>query len=149
MTMQQLSNPPCQAIRANRWLYAAGISLVIYGIIELADCLTLVAMQAGWVGNPYTTFLPESLTRLMDEQPLVLLPMFAAFTGLRWLAAVGILGNRLWGFWIGLAVTAATIVWLPDLLPMGSIEMLISAFILALLIIGICGEKALVTAAPE
>ena len=134
--------------RQQRWLRAAGIMLLIYGLIEVTDCLTLVLMQLGLIGNLYPPSIFEPFNQLLNDQPILVLPMFFFYTALRLGSGVGVLRNRLWGLWLTLFVSGATIVAVPFLLPLSGFDLLACAAIVSIVLIvyggsqPILGERA-------
>ncbi len=136
------------SVRPNRSIFWAAILLIIYGVIETGDCLTVIAMQLGLVGNVYPTFVFPGLQHLMDAQPIWFLPPFLVFTLLHFWSGVGLWRNRLWGWWMAIFVTAAVIIFTPFLLPMSGGDMLVAIVLIGLLLIGRFGRQTLPGGAP-
>jgi len=133
------------SIRKNRWLLVAGLLLLIYGLVEMLDCATLLWMQWGGIGNLYPPFAFEQINSLLDHHPLWMLPVFAFFTYFRLMAAVGVLRNRLWGFWAAVWVEGITLVFVPFLLPVAGGDALGAVAIITCLLIGYWGQQPIVT----
>ena len=137
----QISNQ--REARPNRYIRWAAILLILYGVIETGDCLTVIAMQWGLVGNYYPAFVFAGLQHLMETQPIWFLPPFLFFTALHLWSGVGLWRNRVWGWWMALFVTAAVVIFTPFLLPMSGGDMLIAIALIGLLLIGRFGRQTL------
>ena len=129
--------------RPNRLIRWAAILLLIYGVIEMGDCLTVVAMQWGLVGNYYPDFVFSGLQHLMETQPIWFLPSFLFFAVLHLWSGVGLWRNLVWGWWMAIFVTGAVIIFVPFLLPMSGGDMLIAILLIGLLLIGRFGHRTL------
>ena len=129
--------------RPNRLIRWAAILLIFYGIVEIVDCLTVIAMQWGIVGNYYPTMVFPGIQNLMETQPIGFLPPFLFFMVLHLWSGVGLWRNRLWGWWMALFVTGAVIVFVPFLLPMSGGDMLAAIVLVGLLLIGRFGRITL------
>jgi hypothetical protein len=81
----------------------------------------------------------------MDHQTIVLFPVFMFFAVGRFLAAVGVLRNRLWGFWLGIFISTITILSAIFFLPLGGIDMLLCLFVVVALLLGFLGNVPLVS----
>lgn len=136
-------------IRRNRWLLAAGLLLLVYGLIEVLDCATLLLMQWGGIGNPYPSLAFQEINDLLNRNPLWLLPVFAFFAYFRLLAAVGILRNRLWGFWVAIWVEGITLVFVPFLLPLAGGDVLGAILIMTCLLIGYLDRRPILSERGE
>ena len=132
-----------QDVRPNRYIYWAAILLLFYGFIETGDCLAVIAMQAGLIGNYYPAFIFPEIQHLMETGPIWFLPSFLFFTLLHLWSGVGLWRNRLWGWWMALFVTGAVIIFVPFLLPMSGGDMLIAIILIGLLLIGRFGRHTL------
>lgn len=135
-------NEPAVSVKP-KFIRAAAVLQLLYGLIEVSDCLTALLMAAGWLANPYPRMLFREVQTLFDQQPIWLLPLFLFYTGLRLTSAVGLWKKRLWGFWLALYVSAATIVMAPFLLPFTTLEMLLNGLLVSLLFIGYFGDRSL------
>ncbi len=129
--------------RADRLYRAAAIMLAIYSLIELSDCITVVLMHFGLVGNYYPEIAFGDINRLFTDRPISLLPLFVFFTSNRIIAAIGLFRQRLWGFWMAIFVCASTIVVAPVLLPLTGGEMIIDGVIVFLLLLAYFGARGL------
>jgi hypothetical protein len=129
--------------RPNRYIRWAAILLLIYGIVETGDCLAVIAMQWGLVGNYYPDFVFPGLQHLMETQPIWFLPPFLFFTVLHLWSGIGLWRNRLWGWWMALIVTGTVLIFVPFLLPMSGGDMLAAILLIGLLLIGRFGRSSL------
>jgi uncharacterized membrane protein (DUF2068 family) len=122
------------------WIRAAAILQALYAAIEVVDCLVAGLMAFGLVTNPYPALLFKDLQPLFDSQPVWLVPLFLFYTALRLTSAVGLWQNRLWGFWLTIFATLATLIMAPLLLPMTAVEMLLNGILMIVLLIGYWGD---------
>jgi hypothetical protein len=133
-------------IRKNKWLYIGAISLMIYAIIEIIDCITFFLIILSVVPNfsvdLYLAF-PE-IKQLFVSQPIYLMPMVLSFTSMRAVATVGLFKNRLWGFWVGILSLTMTMIWDIIIIPIGFFELLGCVFISIVLLIGYFGDKLII-----
>ena len=125
----------------NRPLRWAAILFLLYGAIEITDCAALIGIQAGAIPNLYPQFIFAEVERVMNEQPLLFLPAFLFFMTLHLWAGVGLWRNRLWGWWMGLFVTLAVMIFSPLLLPVSGYDMLVTIPLIGLLFIGRFGRQ--------
>ena len=130
---------PIQTIRSKRLIRIIAVMLAIYSLIEVSDCITLLLMSLGWIGNPYPAMVFTEFNDLLNNHPLWMLPIFLYFTSLRFVSALGLFRQRMWGFWSTVLVCTSTILWAPFLMPLTGLEMLIDAAILFLLLLGYFG----------
>ncbi len=141
MTEQSLPSTAGQHRKQQLLIRIVAFILSAYALIEIGDCITAVLMAFGLIGNPYPTMLFSEMQALFDQQPVWLVPLFLFFTSLRVTASVGLWMNRLWGFWIALFVSVATLILAPFLLPFTSAEMLGNGILIILLLFGFFGNK--------
>jgi hypothetical protein len=132
-------------VKSNRWLLAAGLTMLIYSLIEIGDSLYVFPLQTGWIPNLYPTCVFPEIESLLTQNPILLFPVFAFFAASRCLAAIGVLRNRLWGFWMGLFISAATVIYAVFFLPMGGIDLLLCFFIVTALLLGYFGCTPLIS----
>jgi hypothetical protein len=66
-------------IEENRWLLAAGLTELIYGLGEIGDTLYLLFLQAHLLPNIYPVWSFSEINNLMNIRPIVLFPVFAFF----------------------------------------------------------------------
>ncbi len=132
-------------IRQNGWLLAAGLTMLIYGLGEAGDSLYLLIVQAGLLPYIHLNWTFPEIGKLMDHQTIVLFPVFMFFAAGRFLAAVGVLRNRLWGFWLGIFISTITILSAIFFLPLGGLDMLLSLFVVVALLLGFLGNVPLVS----
>ncbi len=96
-------------VRRNRWLLAASLTQVTYGLGETSDSPYLLLLQARLLPNLYPTWDFLEIDAVMRSRPAALFPVFAFFAIGRLLASRGVLHNRLWGFCLCIFVSAATV----------------------------------------
>ena len=99
-------------IRDNRYLLSAGISFLIYTIIEVTDCIFLLLIVLKLAPNLYLNIgiiIPVTL-QILTNQPIFFLPFFGSFTLMRIMSTIGILRNFLWGFYIGVISLILTMI---------------------------------------
>ncbi|MBN1438760.1 MAG: hypothetical protein JW929_05045 [Anaerolineales bacterium] len=77
----------------------------------------------------------------MNAQPVALFPVCAFFACGRIAAAVGVLRNRMRGFWPTLFLSWATVIWAMFFLPLGGLDMLACLFLVVALPAGRPGRK--------
>ncbi|MCJ7433919.1 MAG: DUF2127 domain-containing protein [Anaerolineales bacterium] len=118
----------------------AAILQSIYALIEVVDCVTAGLMALGLAANPYPAMLFKEMQTLFDSQPVWLVPLFLFYTSLRATSAIGLWRNRMWGFWLTIFVSIATLIMAPLLLPFTAGEMLLNGILIILLLIGFFGD---------
>jgi hypothetical protein len=131
-------------VKRNRWLAAAGLFELLYGAAEIGDTVYVLLLQARLVPNVYIPWTFSEIDRLMNAQPVALFPVFAFFSFGRLAAAIGILRNRLWGFWLTLFLSVVTAFWAVFFLPLGGLDMLGCLFIVGALLAGRLGRQAII-----
>ena len=134
-------------IKRKKPLLIATWGFIIYGIIEITDCIAIVLIALKLVPNFYSTpialaFAP--IQTIVETRPGFLIFMFIAFTGMRLTAAFGLMKNRLWGFWVAAMSLIFTILFCLILLPWGFIESFVCMGLLTTLIVGKMGTKPLI-----
>jgi hypothetical protein len=90
-------------------LLVAGLTQLVYGLIEAGDSLYLLLLQARLLPNLYPAWNFFEIDDLMRGRPAVLFPVFTFFAIGRLLASRGVLRNHLWGFWLSIFVSAETV----------------------------------------
>jgi hypothetical protein len=133
-------DPP---VKKNRWLAAAGLFELIYGLAEAGDTFYVLLLQARLAPNVYLPWAFPEIGTLMNARPAALFPVFAFFSFGRIAAAIGVLHNRLWGFWLTLFLSIATAFWAVFFLPLGGLDMLGCLFIVGALLAGRLGRKTI------
>jgi uncharacterized membrane protein (DUF2068 family) len=123
---------------------AATILQSLYALLEVADCITAILMAFGLVHNPYPAVMFQEMQSLFDTQPFWLVPLFLFYTSLRVTSAIGLWQNRMWGFWMTIFVSTATLIMAPFLLPITAVEMLGNGVLIILLLIGYFGDIPIV-----
>ncbi|MFL7871855.1 MAG: hypothetical protein AB8I58_23705 [Anaerolineales bacterium] len=129
--------------RNKRLIRIIAIVLMIYALIELSDCITLLLMSLGWIGNPYPAMAFTAFDDLLNNHPLWMLPVFLYFTSLRFVSALGLFRQRMWAFWTTVLVCTSTILWAPFLMPLTGLEMLMDGAILFLLLLSYFGSLSI------
>ena len=134
------------AIRNKRLVRAVAVLLAIYTVIEITDCITLLLMHWGVIGNLYPQLAFAEFNALLASQPLTMFPVFLFFAMMRGLSAWGVFRERLWGFWTTIIVCVVTLLWIPFLMPaagLTALEMPLDGLILFLLLKGRLGDQTL------
>ncbi|HNT75204.1 MAG TPA: hypothetical protein PKH77_09315 [Anaerolineae bacterium] len=129
-----------------RLIRAVAVLLAIYTLIEVTDCVTLLLMHFGVIGNFYPRLAFAEFNTLLASQPLAMFPVFLFFTMMRGLSAWGLFRERVWGFWTAIIVCGVTILWIPFLMPaagLTALEMPLDGLILFLLLKGRFGNQTL------
>ncbi|MFX1368329.1 MAG: hypothetical protein ACFFAY_07015 [Promethearchaeota archaeon] len=114
------------AIRQNRSLYVAAIMQLIYGLIELTDSAAIVLIAANLIPNFYLPFVygnPE-IAAMLENLPILFIPIFWFFTSLRLLSAYWIFKNKAKGVWMALFVSGITLVAVFFLLPFSVLDVI-------------------------
>lgn len=124
---------------------AAAIFQSIYAGIEIIDCATACLIALHLVKNPYPKMFFTEFQPLFDEKAAWLIPLFLFYASLRATSAVGLWKNRLWGFWIALIVSGATLIMAPFMFPFTAAEMLINGILIMLLLIGCLGNRPILS----
>jgi len=128
-------------IKKNRWIFTAGIILLLYGLVEIVTCATLLLMNWKAIENPYPSFVFQEMNDLMNNRPLYMFPVFVFLTYFRLMSAVGILRNRMWGFWMAIFVTSVNLAIMPLFLPLAGGDALAAIVIITCLFIGYLGKQ--------
>lgn len=132
-------------VKRNRWLQAAGLTELIYGLAECGDTLYLPLLQFHLLPNIYVAWSFPEVNHLMTAQPIFLFPVFAFFAVGRIIAGIAVLHNHLWGFWLSLFISLLTGVWAVFFLPLGGFDMLICLFVVSALLAGRFGRQTIVS----
>jgi len=140
--MEEPKNP--RKIKENKFLYVAAISMLLYAILEITDSIAIILIAVNIIPNLYIGWGVPIIQQLLTTQPLSLAPLFWAFTMMRVVAAIGLMKNLLWGFWIGMGSILITMILTMLFLPIGTIEVLGCAIIFILLVIGYCKDKPII-----
>ena len=139
---------PVQSTRSRTLFRVVAISLSVYTLIEVIDCITILLMHFGLVNNPYPAMAFPEFNDLFTAHPIMLFPVFLYFTSLRFVSALGMFRQRMWAFWTTVLVCVTTILWVPFLMPLAGFEMLIDAAILFLLLLGRFGNQPIQNIPP-
>jgi len=133
-------------LKTNRSMYIGAIFLLVYSIIEIIDCVSLILICLGIIPNfsVILDFVFPEMKQLFVATPINLVPMVLSFTLMRIIATIGLFKNRLWGFWIALLSLVITMIWTILIIPLGFYELLGCTVISILLIIGYFGNKRLI-----
>jgi hypothetical protein len=129
-TIASPTTVPSRLARTLLVISAAG--LFLHGLIEIA-AITLVVAP----GFYHQEFAFEELA----SQPAALAGTGVMFGLLRWLAAAGILTNRLWGWVLGILLSAATLAMLTLYLPAGMTDAIFAGVVLACLLAARYGKE--------
>lgn len=135
------------SIKNNKFLFVAGIMLLIYGLAESMDCLFVAFVSLGFIPEIDISYF-FSFQVLLDmwvAQPWSILFIFLTFTSLRLFSGIGILKNRLWGFWLAIFSSGVTLCVMVLFLPFGGIDGVITVPILILLFIGYFGKRQILS----
>lgn len=124
---------------------AAAIFQSIYAAIEITDCATACLMALHLVKNPYPKMFFTEFQPLFDEKAVWLIPLFLFYTSMRATSAVGLWKNRLWGYWMALVVSGATLIMAPFMFPFTAAEMLMNGVLIMLLLIGYLGNRPILS----
>jgi len=73
--MNQETTPPNRGL-----IRAVAVLLTIYTFIEVTDCVTLLLMHFGVIGNLYPRLTFAEFDTLLVFQPLAMFPVFLFFT---------------------------------------------------------------------
>jgi len=118
-----MNKSPSRAAR--RLLILASLLLIAHGVIELLSLLWLVQ-------PPTFSFAFEELGRTYQATMLV-----GVISGLlRVAAAAGILANRMWGWALGVLMSAVTFAMLTFYLPAGAADAILAGGVMVLLLAG-------------
>ena len=133
-------------IKNNKYLFAAFISMLIYSILEIIDSIIIILMAVNFIPNLslILKFYVPIIQQLLESQPLILAPIFWAFTLMRVISTIGLFKNLLWGFWIGLISLTISMILAIIFLPFGALELLACSIILILLIVGFYGNQPII-----
>ena len=134
------------AIRQNRSLFIGGVMQLIYGLIEVTDSVAIVLIAAGLVPNLYLGMISgdSGIAAMLENTPVVFIPIFWFFTGFRLLSAYWILMNREKGFWTALFVSGATLVAVFFLLPFSAIDLVAVGLVVGFLLNGYFEDRPLI-----
>jgi uncharacterized membrane protein (DUF2068 family) len=128
---------------------AVAILQSLYAMIEIADCIVAILMALSLVRNYYPKMLFQEMQILFDSQAGWLVPLFLFYTSLRITSAIGLWRNRMWGFWLAIFVSTATLIMAPLLLPFTTVEMLLNGVLVAMLLIGFFGDTPITVRHPQ
>jgi uncharacterized membrane protein (DUF2068 family) len=117
----------------------------VYALIEITDSITAALMSTGLVNNPYPAMASSEMQSIFDKDPIWLVPLFLFYTSMRAASAIGLWKNRMWGFWLTIAVSFATLMMAPFLFPFTSAEMLLDGIVIILVLIGYLGNRRIFT----
>jgi hypothetical protein len=134
------------AIKQNRSLYGAAIILLIYGLIELTDSISIVLITAGIIPNFYLLLMngnPE-ITTMLENFTILFIPIFWFFTSLRLLSAYWLFMNKAKGFWMALFVSGITFLAVFWFMPFSVMDIIATWPVIILLFQGYLKEKPIV-----
>ncbi|MBN1426983.1 MAG: hypothetical protein JXB07_01280 [Anaerolineae bacterium] len=127
-------------------LRTVAVILTVYALIEIADCLAILLMHFGLIENLYPAMSFLEFDELLNQQPIMLFPVFLYFASLRLVSALGLFRQRMWAFWTTVLVCVTTILWVPFLMPITGFELLLDATILFLLLLARFGNQPILSA---
>ncbi|MBI9052052.1 MAG: DUF2127 domain-containing protein [Anaerolineaceae bacterium] len=130
--------------RQRKLICSAAILQSIYTAIEISDCIAVLLMALGVIGNFYPKLLFAEMQHMFDNDPVWLIPLFLFYTSLRAVSAVGLWKNRLWGFWLTIFISTATLIMAPFMLPFTTAEMLLNGILVIVLMIGFLGNRPII-----
>ncbi len=120
---------------------AVAIIQSLYALGEFGDCIAISLMALGLLANIHPVMLFGEIQTLFDSQTGWLVPLFLFYASLRAASAIGLWRNRLWGFWLTIFVSVATLIMSPFLLPITAAEMLGNGVLIIMLLIGFFGDR--------
>jgi hypothetical protein len=128
-----------------RWLRMVGWVLVVYGVIESLDTLTVTLMALGWIPNLYPegSLQVEPFASLMATAPVWFIPLFAIISFFRLTSGIGLLKGKSWGFWTAVFISLFTVVWMPAFFPLSVMDGLLLIPVVMGLILGRFGDRNL------
>ncbi len=127
--------------KLNKLLKAAGITLLIYGLLECLDVYSNFAAMLGWSQNSYPPFYFDAINKLFTQKPLYSFLFTLIPTSLRLISGIGILRDRMWGFWLAIIVSIYTFCVFTLFLPLGVYDGILTTIVLIFLLIGYCGKS--------
>ncbi len=133
-------------MKHNKYLFIAGVALLVYGVCESIDSVVILLIVVKAIPNlsVILRFDIPFIQHILENRMVVLAPLFWTFAFLRLVSAVGLLKNRLWGFWIGIVNLVLSMILAVLFLPFGGIEFIVCGVILVFLIVGYCGKRPVV-----
>ena len=134
-------------IKRNKYLLSAAICFLIYSIIEITDCISIVLISFNIIPNLYIDMnlvVLSDIVSILKTQPIVFFPFFLSFTLMRILSTIGIFRNRLWGFYVGIMSLILTMILTMIFIPFGFFEFFICTIILILLLLGYFGQRPII-----
>ncbi len=128
-------------VRLNWCIKTAGIIFLAYGILECSDVFTNLFAYLGWAKADYPAFYFSGVNKMFTENHLYTFLFTLIPTSMRIISGIGILRNRLWGFWFGVIVSVYTLAVFTLFLPMGVYDGILTVLVLSFLLIGYFGKK--------
>jgi alpha-N-acetylglucosamine transferase len=130
-------------IKNNKYYYAAGLCFLVYSGIELVDCVYIFLISFNIVPNIYLDMgiVMSEIQNLIKYQPIVFFPFFVSVTLLRLVSGIGIIKNRLYGFYMGIISLTTTMILTVFFIPF---EIFFCTIILILLLVGRFGKETLI-----
>jgi hypothetical protein len=117
------------------WLYIAGATLILHGLIELAPLL-LKSNK-----NPQNESRgPKFIFEPLQNNLKVTIILGEIFGAIRIIAAIGILVNLMWGWALGIIISIVTFVVMTLYLPMGIMDGILSGITLISLLVAYWGS---------
>ena len=136
-----------EQIRANRFLYWAGILQLFYGLFEMVDVVTITIITIGLIPNIYSSLVPVTteIGTFMATMPGLFIIIFLFFASLRISSGYWILQNRAMGFWLALFVTGVSLVAVWFFLPFGAFDLCVILPFIVLLFNGYYQDKPIIS----
>ena len=131
-------------IKENKYLFIASLLMLLYSLLEIADCIAIILIVFNIIPNLYIELSIPIIQQLLENQLLSLAPFFWGFTIMRIISTIGLFKNLLWGFWIGLVSLLITMILTILFLPYGGFELLGCAIIFILLVMGYCKDRPII-----
>lgn len=120
-------------------LYAAGILLIIYGLIEFYPVLFLKKDK-----NPdFNTFAKFIFEPLENNKSMTYM-LGGVFGILRIIAGTAVIMNLMWGFFLAIILCVATLTIMTFYLPAGVFDGVITGVILVILLMVFFGNKSII-----
>ncbi|NHI84334.1 MAG: hypothetical protein EAX81_08550 [Candidatus Thorarchaeota archaeon] len=134
------------AVRENRSIFTAAIIQLCHGLVELIDSTAIVLITIGLLPNLYLPFVTGNVEiyAMLENMPVVFIPIFWCFTTLRLVSAYWIFGNKIKGFWLAIFVSGVTLLAAFFLLPFGAFDMVPTLPVVVLLFNGYFRDRKIV-----
>lgn len=129
-----------EKIRKNSYLQFAGKILFVYGIVEIFQCITNILIAAEVISNfsldVYEMLYPSEVASPWITNPILYLPFIFMMTSIRMMSGIGVLKNKLYGFWLGMTGSILTIIAILVVYSTSAFMLPFHALIIILLLMG-------------